>query len=289
MKRIVLFLMTNLAILLVLSVTARLLGLDQMFGGGMTGLLVFCAVLGFGGAFISLAMSKWSAKRMTGAQVIEQPSTAVERWLVETVRRQAERAGIGMPEVAIYHSPEINAFATGMSRNNALVAVSTGLLERMSKDEVEAVLGHEVSHIANGDMVTLTLIQGVVNTFVFFLARVIGNIIDRVVFRNEDGRGIGYFVTVTIAEVVLGILASIIVFWFSRQREFRADLGGAQLAGRNKMISALQALQRAHEPSQLPAQLAAMGISGGVGGGLRALFMSHPPLEQRIEALRRAL
>jgi heat shock protein HtpX len=288
MKRIVLFLLTNFAILLVLSVTARLLGLDRMFGGGMTGLLVFCAFLGFGGAFISLAMSKWSAKRMTGAQVIDQPSTPVERWLVETVRRQAERAGIGMPEVAIYPSPEINAFATGMSRNNALVAVSTGLLERMSKDEVEAVLGHEVSHVANGDMVTLTLIQGVVNTFVFFLARVIGNIIDRVVFRNESGQGIGYFVSVLIAEVVLGILASIIVFWFSRQREFRADIGGAQLAGRNKMISALQALQRAHEPSQLPSQLAAMGISGGVGGGLRALFMSHPPLEQRIEALRRA-
>ncbi len=290
MKRIVLFLLTNLAVMLVLSVTANIiakaLGIDMR--GSMGGLLFFCAIMGFGGAFISLAMSKWSAKRMTGAVVIDSPSSSRELWLVDTVRRQAERAGIGMPEVAIYDSPEINAFATGMSRNSSLVAVSTGLLYQMSEDEVEAVLAHEVSHIANGDMVTLTLIQGVVNTFVFFFARIIGQFIDRVVFKSESGQGMGYYITVFVAEMVLGILASIIVMWFSRQREFRADAGAASLASRNKMIAALQALQRAHEPSQLPTQMAAMGISGGVGGGLKQLFLSHPPLEQRIEALRRA-
>ena len=290
MKRIVLFLLTNLAVMLVLSVTANIianaLGIDMR--GGMGGLLFFCAIMGFGGAFISLAMSKWSAKRMTGAVVIDSPSSSRELWLVDTVRRQAERAGIGMPEVAVYDSPEINAFATGMTRNSSLVAVSTGLLYQMSEDEVEAVLAHEVSHIANGDMVTLTLIQGVVNTFVFFFARVIGQAIDRIVFKSENGQGAGYYITVFVAEMVLGILASIIVMWFSRQREFRADAGAASLASRNKMIAALQALQRAHEPSQLPSQVAAMGISGGVAGGLKHLFMSHPPLEDRIEALRRA-
>jgi heat shock protein HtpX len=245
--------------------------------------------MGFGGAFISLAISKWSAKRMTGAVVIESPSSSREFWLVETVRTQAEKAGIGMPEVAIYDSPDVNAFATGMTRNSALVAVSTGLLNGMRDDEIEAVLAHEVSHIANGDMVTLTLIQGVVNTFVFFLARVIGQLIDRVVFKSESGQGVGYYVTVFVAEMVLGILASIVVMWFSRQREFRADAGAASLASRGKMIAALEALQRAHQPSDLPSQVAAMGINGGIGNGLKRLFMTHPPLEERIEVLRAGL
>ncbi|MBY0438560.1 MAG: protease HtpX [Burkholderiales bacterium] len=289
MKRIVLFLITNVGVLLVLSVTARLLGLDRMLGGGMGGLLLFCAFMGFGGAFISLAISKWSAKRMTGAVVIESPSSSREFWLVETVRKQAEKAGIGMPEVAIYDSPDVNAFATGMTRNSALVAVSTGLLNNMRDDEIEAVLAHEVSHIANGDMVTLTLIQGVVNTFVFFLARVIGQVIDRVVFKSESGQGVGYYATVFIAEMVLGILASIVVMWFSRQREFSADAGAASLSSRGKMIAALEALQRAHQPAALPSQVAAMGISGGVAGGLKRLFMTHPPLEERIEVLRAGL
>ncbi|MFN0162444.1 MAG: protease HtpX [Burkholderiales bacterium] len=287
MKRVFLFILTNLAVMLVLSITARLLGLDRMMGGGMGGLLVFCAFMGFGGAFISLAMSKWTAKRMTGAQVLDNPTDPTGAWLVETVRRQATQAGIGMPEVAVYDSPDINAFATGMSRNNALVAVSTGLLTRLSRDEVEAVLGHEVAHVANGDMVTLTLIQGVVNTFVFFLARIVGQVIDRVVFKSENGQGIGYYVSVFVAEMVLGVLASVIVMWFSRQREFRADTGGAQLSSRPKMIAALDALRRAHEPAPLPSQLAAMGISGGAGK-LGRLFMTHPPLEERIEALRAA-
>lgn len=287
MKRVFLFILTNLAVMLVLSITARLLGLDRMMGGGMGGLLVFCAFMGFGGAFISLAMSKWTAKRMTGAQVLDNPTDPTGAWLVETVRRQATQAGIGMPEVAVYDSPDINAFATGMSRNNALVAVSTGLLTRLSRDEVEAVLGHEVAHVANGDMVTLTLIQGVVNTFVFFLARIVGQVIDRVVFKSENGQGIGYYISVFVAEMVLGVLASVIVMWFSRQREFRADTGGAALSSRPKMIAALDALRRAHEPAPLPNQLAAMGISGGAGK-LGRLFMTHPPLEERIEALRAA-
>jgi heat shock protein HtpX len=286
MKRIVLFLITNIGVLLVLSITARLLGIDRMLGGGMGGLLMFCAFMGFGGAFISLAISKWSAKRMTGAVVIESPSSSREFWLVETVRRQAELAGIGMPEVAIYDAPDVNAFATGMTRNSALVAVSTGLLNNMRDDEIEAVLAHEVSHIANGDMVTLTLIQGVVNTFVFFLARVIGQVIDRAVFKSESGYGIGYYATVFIAEMVLGILASIVVMWFSRQREFRADAGGALLSSRGKMIAALEALQRAHQPAELPSQVAAMAIRGGVGSGIKRLLMTHPPLEERIAALR---
>jgi heat shock protein HtpX len=251
-------------------------------------LLAFSALIGFGGAFISLAMSKWSAKMMTGAQVIERPSHPTEMWLVETVRRQAHAAGIGMPEVAIFDSPEPNAFATGMNKNAALVAVSTGLLKRMNRDEVEAVLGHEVSHVANGDMVTLGLIQGVVNTFVIFLSRVVGYVVDRVILRSErDVPGPGFWIASIAAELVLGILASIIVMWFSRQREFRADAGGARLAGREKMISALQALQRSHEGSHLPPQMAAFGISAPAGG-LARLFMSHPPLEERIEALRRA-
>jgi heat shock protein HtpX len=289
MKRIFLFVITNLAILLMLSITLRLLGVDRILNeqGGIdfNSLLVMAAVIGFGGSFISLAMSKWSAKNMTGAVVIEQPSDPTERWLVETVRSHAERVGIGMPEVAIYDAPDLNAFATGMDRNNSLVAVSTGLLHNMSKDEVEGVLAHEISHVANGDMVTLALIQGVVNTFVIFLSRVIGHFVDRVVFKTERENGPAFMIVTLIAQLVLGILASMIVMWFSRQREFRADAGGAQLAGRNKMIAALERLKQWHEPAQLPERLAAFGISGGKGSVMN-LFMSHPPLDVRITALR---
>lgn len=290
MKRILLFIATNLAILIVLSITLRILGVDRVLdeqGGGLnfSALLVFSAVLGFGGSLMSLAMSKWSAKHMTGAQVIEIPSNATEGWLVETVRKQAHAAGIGMPEVAIYDSPDINAFATGMSRNNALVAVSTGLLANMQQDEAEAVLAHEVSHIANGDMVTLTLIQGVVNTFVIFLPRIIGHAVDRLIFKTEEEHGPAYMVTSIIAQIVLGILASIIVMWFSREREFRADAGGAKLAGRQKMIAALERLKQQYEPSHLPDKIAAFGISGKQSQ-ISRLFMSHPPLDERIAALR---
>ncbi|MBI1396066.1 MAG: protease HtpX [Betaproteobacteria bacterium] len=291
MKRVFLFLSTNLAVIVLLSITAQVLGVNRWLtanGLNLGGLLVFASLFGFGGAFISLAMSKWMAKRSTGAVVIENPRDPAERWLVETVRRQAERAGIGMPEVAIYDAPEINAFATGMNRNEALVAVSTGLLRNMSRDEAEAVLGHEVSHVANGDMVTLTLIQGVVNTFVIFLSRIVGYVVDRVILKNERGYGIGFFVATMVSEVVLGLLASIIVMWFSRQREFRADAGGAGLAGRDKMIAALERLKQIHEPSTLPEGMQAFGIAGGLGGGLKVLMMSHPPLEQRIAALRSA-
>ena len=292
MKRIFLFIVTNLAIVFVLSVTLRLLGVDRMLdeqgvGIDYNSLLILSAVMGFGGSLISLAISKWSAKRMTGAQVIEVPANMTERWLVDTVKRQAQQAGIGMPEVAVFDSPEINAFATGWNRNSSLVAVSTGLLNTMSKEEAEAVLGHEISHVANGDMVTLALIQGVVNTFVIFLSRVIGFLVDRVVFKVERGHGPAFFVTVIIAQLVLGVLASMIVMWFSRQREFRADAGGAHLAGRDKMVSALERLKLNHE-SHLPDQMAAFGISGGVAHGLKYLFMSHPPLEERIAALRSA-
>lgn len=287
MKRTLLFLATNLAIVLMLSVTARLLGIEPYLRGGglnLSGLLSFAALLGFGGAFVSLFLSKWSAKRATGAVVIEAPGSPEEIWLVETVRRQARAAGIGMPEVAVYDSPEVNAFATGMSRNKALVAVSTGLLRAMNRDEAEAVLGHEISHVANGDMVTLALIQGVVNTFVIFLSRVIGHLVDRLVFKTERDHGPAFFVTMIVAELVLGVVASLIVMWFSRRREFRADRGGADLAGRRKMIAALQALQRAHS-APLPDRMAAFGISGGVGSGLKRLFMTHPPLEERVAAL----
>jgi heat shock protein HtpX len=288
MKRVLLFLATNLAILVVLSVVARILGLDQWIaaqGGSLSGLLVFAALFGFGGAFISLALSKWLAKRAMGVRVITQPSTAAERWLVETVRAQAQAAGIGMPEVGVFASPQPNAFATGARRDNALVAVSSGLLQNMQQREVEAVLAHEVSHVANGDMVTLTLIQGVVNTFVIFLSRVIGNVVDRTVFRSEDGRGPAYFVSVIVAEIVLGVLASIIVLWFSRQREFRADRGGARLAGVESMIAALERLKVASRP--LPGNLSAFGIAGDAPvSSIRKLFMSHPPLEERIAALR---
>ena len=289
MKRIILFLATNLAIVLVLSITMRLLGVEPYLteaGLNLGSLLIFAAVMGMGGSFISLAISKWTAKRMTGARVIETPETPGEAWLVETVRRQAQIAGIGMPEVAIFDSPDVNAFATGMNKNSALVAVSTGLLQAMTKTEAEAVLGHEISHVANGDMVTLALIQGVVNTFVMFLSRVIGHLVDKVVFKTERGTGPAFFVTMIIAEMVLGILASIIVMWFSRQREFRADSGGAALAGRGAMISALERLKAQREPAPLPEKMAAFGISGGMGSGLKRLFMTHPPLEERIAALK---
>jgi heat shock protein HtpX len=289
MKRIFLFVITNLAILLMLSITLRLLGVDRILNeqGGIdfNSLLIMAAVIGFGGSFISLAMSKWSAKKMTGAVVIEQPSDPTERWLVETVRRHAERAGIGMPEVAIYDAPDLNAFATGMDRDNSLVAVTTGLLHNMNKDEIEGVLAHEISHVANGDMVTLALIQGVVNTFVIFLSRIIGHLVDRVVFKTEREHGPAFMITTLVAQMVLGIFASMIVMWFSRQREFRADAGGAQLAGRNKMIGAVERLKQQHEPTQLPDRLEAFGISGGKGSVMN-LFMSHPPLDDRIAALR---
>jgi heat shock protein HtpX len=288
MKRILLFIVTNLAILLVLSVVVRLLGLDQYLdarGGSLGGLLAFAAVFGFGGSFISLALSKWMAKRAMGVQVITQPRNATESWLINAVAAHARNAGIGMPEVGVFDSPEPNAFATGASRNKALVAVSTGLLQRMNERQVEAVLGHEISHVANGDMVTLTLIQGVVNTFVIFLSRIIGNLVDRTLFRNEDGRGPAFFISVFVSEMVLGILASLIVLWYSRRREFRADSGGAKLAGRNNMVAALEALKASHEP--LPQQFAAFGIADGrVSSGFAKLWMSHPPLEERIAALR---
>lgn len=289
MKRVVLFILTNLAVVITLSVVLNVLGIAPYLtarGINVGGLLVFAAIFGMGGAFISLAMSKWIAKMSTGAQVITQPSTPMESWLLDRVGRLARQAGIGMPEVAIYESPEPNAFATGMSKNSALVAVSSGLLAEMREDEAEAVLGHEITHVANGDMVTLALVQGVLNTFVIFLARIIGYLVDQVVFRNDEerGPGMGFFVTYMIAEVLLGILASIIVAWFSRQREFRADAGGANLAGRNKMISALTRLMQLQEPAELPAPMKAFGINGG-GNGFARLFMTHPPLEERIAAL----
>ena len=287
MKRVFYFLLTNIAIMLVLSVTMRLLGVGPYLtanGMNYTSLLIFSGVMGFGGAFISLAISKWSAKRMSGAVVIEQANTQTERWLIATVQQQAKKVGIKMPEVAIFDSPEMNAFATGMTKNSSLVAVSTGLLRGMTQDEVEAVLAHEVSHIANGDMVTLTLIQGVVNTFVMFFSRIIGNIVDKAVFKTKDGNGPAFFITMIIAEMVLGVLASIIVMWFSRQREFRADEGSANLASSQKMIAALERLKNAHEPSVLPKQMAAFGISSF--GGMSQLFASHPSLDDRIAALK---
>jgi len=285
MKRVFLFLATNLAIVIVLTVFLSLIGVDSR---STTGMLVIAVVIGMGGSFISLAMSKSIAKRATGAQVITRPANTVERWLVDTVAGQARQAGIGMPEVAVYDAPEINAFATGMKRDNALVAVSTGLLRDMGQDEAEAVLAHEVSHVANGDMTTLALIQGVVNTFVIFLARLAAGLIDAFLQGDEEGEGglgfLGYMAVTIVMEIVLGILASIIVMWFSRQREYRADEGGARLAGRHKMIAALERLRAAHEPSHLPDQMAAFGIRGKASG-LTHLFMSHPPLEQRIAAL----
>ncbi|MEJ0038556.1 MAG: protease HtpX [Gammaproteobacteria bacterium] len=293
MKRVLLFLATNLAIVLVLSVVAQLLGIDRYLaarGGQLSQLLVVAALFGFGGAFISLAISKWMAKMSMGVQIIEQPRTDTEQWLVATVRRQAQAAGIGMPEVGVFNSPEPNAFATGARRDASLVAVSTGLLERMNRNEVEAVLGHEITHVANGDMVTLTLIQGVVNTFVIFLSRILGDIVDRTLFgrgrdgERSEGNGPAYFILVIVFQLVLGFLANLIVLWFSRYREFRADQGGAKLSGRENMISALERLKQAHEP--LPQQFAAFGIASGNASKLTKLFMSHPPLDERIAALR---
>jgi heat shock protein HtpX len=293
MKRIALLIATNIAIMVVLSIIVSVLGLDRYLtqqGLNLPALLVFSAILGFGGSFISLLLSKWMAKTSMGVHVIETPRNEAERWLVETVRKQAETAHIGMPEVGIFDSPDPNAFATGANKNNALVAVSTGLLHHMRRNEVEAVLGHEVAHVANGDMVTLTLIQGVMNTFVFFLARVIGFVVDRVLLKNErEGTGIGYMVTVIVAQIVLGILAGMIVAWFSRKREFRADSGGAFLAGAPSMIGALEALQRvANAPSQMPEKMQAFGIRSGRPQGWQKLFMTHPPLEERIAALKQA-
>ncbi|MGB5491143.1 MAG: protease HtpX [Woeseiaceae bacterium] len=290
-KRIALFLATNLAVILVLSIVLRLFGVDSVLdernvGLNYQALLILSLVIGFGGSFISLAISKWMAKRSTGARVITQPANATESWLLNTVERQARQAGIETPEVAIYDSPDMNAFATGARRNAALVAVSTGLLQSMPQEEIEAVLAHEVSHVANGDMVTLTLIQGVVNTFVIFLSRVVGHFVDRVILRNESGYGLGYFGAVIASQLLLGVLASMIVMWVSRLREFRADAGSAQLNGREPMIKALSRLERGR-PGELPEALQAFGISGGGKRKFAKLFMSHPPIPERIEALRK--
>jgi heat shock protein HtpX len=292
--RIVLFLITNLAILVVVSLLFSLLGLggfldQQGVNIDLNSLLIMSAIIGMSGSVISLMMSKSMAKHAMGIQIIDQPHNASEQWIVRTVQRQARDAGIGMPEIGIFDSPDSNAFATGMNKDAALVAVSTGLLRNMSSDEVEAVIGHEITHVANGDMVTLALIQGVVNTFVYFLASVIGFVVDRMIFRTERGVGPGYYVTQIIAQICLSFLATAVVMWFSRQREFRADAGGARLAGRQKMIGALRALQRAHEPQDLPGEFAAFGINSGFGDGLRKIFMSHPPLEERIAALQRSV
>jgi heat shock protein HtpX len=292
MKRIALFVLTNVAVLVVISVVLRVLGVDQLLTEQGTGLnlgslLVFSAVVGFSGSLISLAMSKWIAKKSTGAHVIDTPRNSTEAWLLNTVHRQADAAGIRRPEVAIFDSPDPNAFATGPSRNNALVAVSTGLLSQLGQREVEAVLGHEVTHVANGDMVTLTLLQGVVNTFVVFLSRIVGFVVDRVVFRTERGYGPGFFIASMVAQLLLGILATMIVMWFSRQREFRADAGGARLAGRESMIQALLGLQRSRQPVELPKAIQAFGIAGR-GAAVTRLFMSHPPIEERVAALQTA-
>jgi heat shock protein HtpX len=287
MKRTFLFLATNFAILAMLSIALNvvlpLFGIR--LGGGNAGILVLALVFGFGGAFFSLAISKWMAKRSTGMQMVTAPSSEVERWLLETVQRQAQAAGVRMPEVGIFDAPEINAFATGPSRNNALVAVSTGLLRNMDRDEAEAVLGHEISHVANGDMVTMALLQGVLNTFVIFLSRVLGRVIDGMIGGNREGPGIGYFLIVMVLDMVFGLLASMIAMAFSRHREFRADAGGAELAGRGKMVAALQKLSRTYGANTLPKQVAAFGISGAIAHGMQGLFRSHPPLEERIARL----
>lgn len=290
MMRIGLFLATNAAVLVLISIVFQVFGIEGILDNNgvdlnFNALLVMSAVIGFSGSFISLAISKWSAKRSMGVHVIDQASNQDEQWLLSNVQRQAEQAGIGMPAVGVFESPQPNAFATGINRNNALVAVSAGLLQHMTKDEVETVLGHEISHISNGDMITMGLLQGVVNTFVVFLSRVIGFFIDRVIFKTRSGMGIGYYITSIIAQVVLSILASTIAMWFSRWREFHADAGAAELAGRQKMIAALKRLQTVSNPQDLPGEFSSFGISGGIGGGLKSLFMSHPPLEKRIEAL----
>lgn len=287
MMRILLFLATNAAILIVISIIFNLLGLSSALDAqgvnlNLNTLLFMSAIIGVSGSVVSLAMSKWSAKNSMGVHVIEQPQNQTERWLLDVVTRQAQAAGIGMPEVGIFDNPTPNAFATGMNRNSALVAVSTGLLHHMNADEVEAVIGHEMTHVSNGDMVTMALMQGVVNTFVYFFATLIGHVVDRTVFKTERGYGPAYYIVQMLAQVALGFLASMLVMWFSRYREFKADAGGAKLAGRQKMIHALQALQRGHDAEALPGQLAAFGITGG---GISRLFMSHPPLEERIAAL----
>ena len=287
MLRIFLFLATNVAIMIVISIVFSVLGLSGTLDANgvdlnLNALLIMSGIIGMSGSFISLAISKWSAKRGMGVHVIEQPQNQTEKWLLDVVKRQSQRAGIDMPEVGIFNTPDANAFATGMTKNSSLVAVSTGLLQSMSQDEVEAVVGHEISHVANGDMVTMALMQGVVNTFVYFFASIIGHVVDRVIFKTEEGHGMGYYIVQMVAQIALSFLASILVMWFSRYREFKADAGGAKLAGREKMIGALQALQRAHEPEELPGQFAAFAINGG---GVKKLFMSHPPLEERIAAL----
>ena len=292
MKRILLFVATNLAVMMLIGIVLSLLGVNHILAANgsdldVGALMIMSLVVGFTGSLFSLAISKWTAKRMMGVQVIAQPANSTESWLVSTVQRQAQAAGIGMPEVGVFDSPEPNAFATGARRDNALVAVSTGLLRSMSQREAEAVIGHEVSHVANGDMVTLTLIQGVVNTFVFFLSRVVGHVVDRAVFKTEEGHGPAFYITSIVAQLVFGLFAMMIVMWFSRQREFRADAGGARLGGRENMIGALQRLQQAHS-GPLPDKMAAFGIAGPIGSGFKRLFMSHPPIEERIAALRSA-
>ncbi len=287
MMRILLFLATNIAIMVVISIVFSIFGLSGTLEANgvdlnLNALLVMSAIIGMTGSFISLAMSKWSAKKAMNVHLIESPQNQTEQWLLSLVAQQAKEAGIEMPEVGIFHTPEPNAFATGMSRNNALVAISTGLLQAMNADEVEAVVGHEISHVANGDMITMALMQGVVNTFVYFFSSVIGHFIDRVILKNEEGHGMGYYLGQLVAQIALSFLASMLVMWFSRYREFHADAGGAKLAGREKMIAALRALQKAHNPEDLPGQLAAFGISGS---SAQKLFMSHPPLEERIAAL----
>ena len=288
MKRIFLFLATNIAIMIAISVLFSVLGLghaldQQGINLNLNALLAMSTVIGMSGSVISLLMSKWSAKNAMGVHVIDHPQNQTEQWLISIVANQAQRAGIAMPEVGIFDSPDANAFATGANKDNALVAVSTGLLRQMNSDEVEAVVGHEISHVANGDMVTMALMQGVVNTFVYFFASIIGYVVDRAVFKTERGYGPAYYIVQMISQIALSILASMLVMWFSRHREFHADAGGARLAGKEKMISALQALQRSHEPSQLPGELAAFGINGA---GVQRLFMSHPSLDERIAALR---
>jgi len=291
MKRILLFLATNFAVLMLISLVFKLLGFEGLLAANnvdlnLSAVLVYAAIAGFAGSLISLFMSKGVAKRSMGVQIIEHPATPFEHWLVQTVARQAQSSGIGMPEVGIFDSPDPNAFATGWNRNAALVAVSTGLLQHMTQDEVEAVMGHEISHVANGDMVTLTLIQGVVNTFVIFLATIIGHLVDRAVFKTEEGHGPAYYIVSIVAQVLLSVLATMIVMWFSRYREFKADAGGAHLTSNRKMADALRRLQTETEPRDLPSgEFAAFGISGGIGDGLKRLFMSHPPLEERIATL----